>query len=103
MDFFLPILMLASLAGVLVLLFGFGQLGVQWVRNRRSAKWPWAPAAIENGDIAVMTSGKYGTTFELTVSYSYQVAGENYSGTYREICGTREAAEGCLKSLRDLP
>jgi hypothetical protein len=69
-----PILLLASLAAVLALLFGFGQLGVQWLRARRSAKWPWTASTIYGGDISVMTNGRYGETYELTVTYLIRTA-----------------------------
>jgi hypothetical protein len=31
------------------------------------------------------------------------VEGKDYSGKYREICASQSAAEGTLRSLRDLP
>ena len=103
MDGLTSFLVLISVASLLMTLWFFGQVGIQWVRRRLSSNWPWTQSSITDSRISVLSSGRGGNTYKLTISYSYCVADTTYTGTYSELCASQSSAEGCLRSLKDMP
>ena len=86
----------------LVLVFGLLQIGLPWLRRRRSRSWPWARSNVQGGSIQVVRD-RSGTSYRLAVSYSYTVNRETYGGTYTERCRDEDEAQGLLKSLKEFP
>jgi len=103
MDNFTPVLIIIAGASLLLTLFFFGQVGVQWVRRRLSGNWPWTQTSITDSRTSVLSNGRGSNSYKLTVTYSYSVAGITYTGTYSELCASQSSAEGCLRSLKDMP
>jgi len=64
----------------------------EWLRLSRSRNWPLTSATIEGGEIAIF-KGKYGTTFTVTLSYSYHVDGQYYSGYHIQDFDSEPDAE----------
>jgi hypothetical protein len=99
MDSVPIILGVITLLSVVYFLWG---IPAQFVRKHLSANWPWTTSSIHEHSISELSS-RGASAYKLTVSYSYSVEGVTYTGTYSEICDSQSAAEGCLRSLKDLP
>jgi hypothetical protein len=76
-----PLLVVAGLVTFLLRPGGVGRLAFgRWV----SRSWPWAKTTIGYGCVDVVSQGRGGPVYELTVSYSYSVDGQEYGGDYTE-------------------
>jgi hypothetical protein len=71
----------------------------EWLRLSRSRNWPLTSATIEGGERAIF-KGKYGTTFTVTLSYSYHVDGQYYSGYHIQDFNSEPDAESYIETLK---
>jgi hypothetical protein len=75
---------------------------VRWLRRRRSRSWPWAETMIEGSSIKKVPR-RGGSSYLLTVAYSYSVNGERYGGVYVEAFGEESEARAVRDSLTSFP
>jgi hypothetical protein len=80
----------------------FASTGLQWLRQRRSRSWPWAASTIEHSSIGTAPTGE-GSSYLLTVAYSYSVNGERYGGVYAEAFDGEPEAQAVRNSLKSFP
>lgn len=77
-------------------------IALRWLRERRTRSWPWTQSAIERASIRSYDQ-RQGTSYRLTVGYSYSVNGDKYGGVYVENFGSESEACGVLDSLKSFP
>jgi hypothetical protein len=75
-DFFTIFIAIFYLVGALVLAFG---LRAAW-RSSQAAGWPTVPGKLTKAELKTESDGE-GTTHEVQVEYTYQVAGQQYHGS----------------------
>jgi hypothetical protein len=100
MQGLLIVVALLALAGLVIFLLKRGGVDLLGFDRRSSKSWPWAKTTIDGGSVVILSRGRGGPVYELTVSNSYSVGGENYGGEYVEHFASEEEAQGVLKSFR---
>ena len=80
----------------------FAPSGVRWLRRRRSISWPWAESTVESSSIRSVP-GRRGSSYLLTIAYSYSVNGETYGGVYTEVFDGEPEAQAVRDSLTSFP
>jgi hypothetical protein len=69
----------------------------EWLRRSRSSNWPLTAATIEGGEIAIFKA-KNRNIFTVTLSYSYHVDGEYYSGYHIQEFYSESDAESYIET-----
>jgi hypothetical protein len=79
LSWLFPILFLGLFLAIGLGLLGYGLWMVK--RSGEAAYWPIAPGTLSECNLSQRAGSKGGTTYEVTVKYRYNVAGQNYDGT----------------------
>lgn len=69
----------------------------EWFRRSHSSNWPLTSATIEGGEIAIF-KGKNRNIFAVTLSYSYRVDGQYYSGYHIQEFNSEPDAESYIET-----
>jgi hypothetical protein len=92
---------------VVVIILGLAAVGIVGslivseggLRNILSRNWSVVDGTIDGGDV-VPVQGRSGTMFRATVEYSYQIAGQVYTGTLSEDFLEEGAASDFVESRK---